>query len=1447
VTLTNARVTTEDLLESTTHALLDATSTLTTGNADAPIVNAATISLTRGLDGPVLAGAAGAVADSDAPLHVIASNTARATQTPAPVWNATPTGQLVLGDRGGLSVLRASSGIAEASGVATLNAITGSGFASFSASQTNQLIVIGLAPADTTTSYNEPGTNGFKLLSNATYEVWANGASVNKTGPYTTASVFRIEKTPASIRWFVDDVQLHEVTTAIPLRLVLDLSFQSATAGEIHSIEYDTTTAVDGRRRATVAADGSFKLPILGAPGDAITLFARDGHLFMLASEAAQVATIGNDVGVQSLTFAPNEVTGGRTSIGTVTLKAPAGADGARVVLSSNNATVTVPATLTVAAGQVTSTFTASTQPVAAPFTATIGATYGGIGTSAALSIVKDNLPPAVTISAPAAGMQYTEGAPAGIAVEVTIVDDDSGVAQATVTFDGVTKNLARDLAKGPNVYTAAFETPFVDGVTPATKSIVVTAVDNNTNSATQNVSVVINPVIDSNPPALTWPCFASGGAYASGDAVTWRVTATPPNATNAVRSVQFLVTDAGGVTTMLAAAAQPNNQYQVVYTIPSVADGAQFTVRALVTTLSGTTADVTRPFIVIGDAITVDFGTSIGANTTTYEGKSLVLKGGTTDIAGTHAFKRLVVYSGATVTHPVGDRLDIQAENVIVACGATVEASGRGYAGNNTYPGAIPAGANTAASHLGYGGLASSSSLASTYGSVYHPFEAGFGGSLTIGGASSATGGGIVRIAATTFTNDGVIRANGTDTANGGSGGSVWIRTTTLAGTGSIEAKGGTALRGGGGGAVAIEYTNAIGPLPANINAAGGGSSTPGGAGTILVKSAAQAFGNLTVDNGSVVGQGTELPALGSGFALNTVAGATLVTDRTVDIPPYFVAHWVRISTAAGVVKGTWRIGAIDHKSVTLTPNGTETVEVQTGDRWQGVYRFDAVTLRNTTLISVDPIEMTDETIDGTVTTSIIKTTTLRVKANGVLTHPVGGKLDITASGEVRIDAGGAIDTNGKGYTNAATYPGAPSAGSNGLGGSHIGRGGLTNNSNGGYGSVYRPQELGAAGATSPSGPGGGLVRIDGATVIVDGAIRASGTQLDRAGAGGSVWITAARISGSGSIDTNGGSGFFGSGGGGALAIETTDATSTLPALFSRTAGNYGSGGYGGAGSIYVKGATSLYGDLTVDNGGPNVQPTILPALGSGSAIALTAGNVIVTNRTAIPAYFVGNWVEVSDAAGTVKGTWRISSINAAGTILTLAPNANESINIVSGDTWRGVYRFDNLKLRTSTLRSADPLFVTNPVDKDAGSQLITNLGAPQFPADKRAQIVVDSALAGDAVIGSAGAVVDPDTPIRLVVRNTRTNGQFVANANTDGSFRVPVAGAVGDTFVITASDTNAALTLASGTIPVNGAIVETNTIASMTVQPSTVAGGTTAYASLRLTAPRCPWPCTR
>jgi hypothetical protein len=85
---------------------------------------------------------------------------------------------------------------------------------------------------------------------------------------------------------------------------------------------------------------------------------------------------------VASLALNPASVTGGSSSVGTVTLNMAAPSGGAGVFLSSSNAAATVPQSVVVPAGQTSASFTATTSAVSASTSATITASLGGSKTA---------------------------------------------------------------------------------------------------------------------------------------------------------------------------------------------------------------------------------------------------------------------------------------------------------------------------------------------------------------------------------------------------------------------------------------------------------------------------------------------------------------------------------------------------------------------------------------------------------------------------------------------------------------------------------------------------------------------------------------------------------------------------------------------------------------------------------------------------------------------------------------------------------------------------------------------------------------------------------------------------------------------------------------------------------------------------------------------------------
>jgi hypothetical protein len=1053
----------------------------------------------------------------------------------------------------------------------------------------------------------------------------------------------------------------------------------------------------------------------------------------------------------------------------------------------------------------------------------------GDPGTSSVrtLTIGHDGIAPAVTITQPVAGHDpYLEGSGNLIHVVAIATDNESGIKTIIASVEGG-QSVAMTATANPNEFAADLAIPAVPGSVNVTRTVTVTVTDYVNNVTAPTRSITITPVLDPSAPVITFLCGTQGAMFPVGSTVTLSVTATPGTVGNPVDSVTF----SDGTSTTFNVT-KNGNVYSTTYTVPNRAEGNN-TITISVTGTSGSgsqteTADIT--------AVTLDktipAGTTVNLGDLTYDFQNVAVTSGTVTLIGHHEFKRLLVLNGATLTQKTADTtsaygLDIKNTlGMYVGCGSFVSVTSSGYGTNKSYPGAATPTGNGGGTHLGYGG--GQSAPTAIYGSVYTPGEAGSGGNR------NGNGGGIVHIDAPLLTVDGKLTANGCGTeitggtGDGCAGGSIWLVTPALNGSGVVEAKGGGGLSGnGGGGAISIEYTTSIGAIVKNV-AAFGGADTGGlaGAGTIYVKQPTGAYGTLTVNDNGKTGT-TELPSLGSGTAAAGSSGALVVTDRTADIPTYFVNHWVEVTTTSTGAKNVWRILSVDNstasKKFTLKPNAGETISIQQGDTWRGVYRFDAVSIAaNENLISNDPIligaaglhtvigtklantysnypnGITGDAIDvtGHVQTTLIKAASLTLEPASIVTHASGSSLTLNVTGALTVKSGAAIDVSQRGYTsNNQTFPGAAQPVGNG-GGSHLGYGGGQASTNATFGSVYTPQEFGGAG--NRNGGGGGAVRITAGSVANDGTILANGCGTALTGgtgdgcAGGSIWIVAPSVGGTGSIEAKGGGGLSGNGGGGAISIAYGAATGTLLANV-RAFGGADSGSLAGAGTIYLKPDSGTFGSLTVFNNGRG-GTTELPSFGFGSAQSGSGGAVLITDRAVnIPTYFVNHWVEIRDGTtNALKGIWRIQLDPTNLKKVTLVPNsAGDTITVAQGDTWRGIYRFDDVTLNGIVLRSGDRIDGT--IVKQNGATVIGNNLAP--PAIDKTKITITNGALGPVMVGAANAIVDVDTPVIVSALNqtTATSAGGPLTVAADGSFSMPLRGATGNDIAVFAIDSNA------------------------------------------------------
>ena len=234
-----------------------------------------------------------------------------------------------------------------------------------------------------------------------------------------------------------------------------------------------------------------------------------------------------------------------------------------------------------------------------------------------------------------------------------------------------------------------------------------------------------------------------------------------------------------------------------------------------------------------------------------------------------------------------------------------------------------------------------------------------------------------------------------------------------------------------------------------------------------------------------------------------------------------------------------------------------------------------------------------------------------VHLRPNTCITHELGGydgakknvryTVNLSVGGDMTIDAGASVDVTAKGHIklnhpdgNGSSYitrvGGVPHAGVLPRGGKAVA-----------YGSAKRPCMYGSGGTENDT-KGGGVIRLSVAgTLTVNGAVKAESYDYASicSGAGGSVWIDAGILLGSGRISADAGDSVYGpSGSGGRVAVYLTDPSSTDFSGFSGLISAYGGRSYdtnvgsndrqhGPAGTVYLQayGQTVESSTLIVDN----------------------------------------------------------------------------------------------------------------------------------------------------------------------------------------------------------------------------------------------------------------------
>ncbi|MFZ2188032.1 MAG: fibronectin type III domain-containing protein, partial [Candidatus Moraniibacteriota bacterium] len=603
-----------------------------------------------------------------------------------------------------------------------------------------------------------------------------------------------------------------------------------------------------------------------------------------------------------------------------------------------------------------------------------------------------------------------------------------------------------------------------------------------------------------------------------------------------------------------------------------------------------------------------------------------------------------------------------LSAANITVDNGGLINLNIKGYDSNNG-PG-IGDISKDGGGHGGLGGSINDASGGPAYGHIDTPTDSGSGGIKYDGNIVGGIGGGAVKLTAT-----GVTTINGSITANGGSGsggnnssqlsgggagGSVWISTGTFDGSGSITTNGGAGGSyssylggGGGGGRIAIEYVTST--YSGTKTAYGGG--TGGGAGTIYLKSAAQTYGELYINNNAQTTGVTPLPVTGG----NGGEAATWQFDNELDgitnggylqIPS---GATLRIISTAPTISGTGGIINVSSGGTLSAPNMTSsatiagTLTLDTGSTFN-MASLASLTVSGTLNIgntqALDALTSINHTgtinINSGGTLSLNSLTSwaiggaLALNTGGTLSLPVLPMLTIPASKTLTLNSGAtftaeSLDTiivNGTVYLNGVySFPavtmtinsgGVLTHGANTtdkvnyidltLASLDVQAGGKIDvNAKGYSGNSAGPSAACSACGAGYGGAGGTDVGIIGAGGEAYGSATApidlgsSGNGTSGGVGGGAVKII---VSGtttiSGAVTSNGGNGpnYYNAGGsGGSIWINTGTlaGNGSISANGGNGAVNYSAYGGGGGGRIALQYTTKTYiGSVAVNGGGP-------------------------------------------------------------------------------------------------------------------------------------------------------------------------------------------------------------------------------------------------------------------
>ena len=212
-----------------------------------------------------------------------------------------------------------------------------------------------------------------------------------------------------------------------------------------------------------------------------------------------------------ALTLSPSTVTGGTSSTGTVKLTAAAPSGGTIVTLSRNNAAATVPASVTVAAGQTSASFTVTTVSGSSA-TATISASANGATVSGTLTVQAPAAPPA--LSALTLSPSTVTGGTSSTGTVTLTAAAPSGGTVVTLSRNNTAATVPASVTVAAGQNSASFTVATVSG---SNATAIISASENGT---TASSALTIQPTLTSTgtPLSACTDITTSGAYYLSTD-----------------------------------------------------------------------------------------------------------------------------------------------------------------------------------------------------------------------------------------------------------------------------------------------------------------------------------------------------------------------------------------------------------------------------------------------------------------------------------------------------------------------------------------------------------------------------------------------------------------------------------------------------------------------------------------------------------------------------------------------------------------------------------------------------------------------------------------------------------------------------------------------------------------------------------------------------------------